>query len=526
MFDSVLLYSEETTFWSSLNHKVIGVFYMLFGYMSGVLGYELSVYFRMVMGLFSSMSFYTSGWNIAISGHGVLMIFFFIMPVLIGGVGNLELPTLLGSNDMFLTRLNLFSFWTLPASLIFVIASVQTEEGPGVGWTAYPPLSGSVSHASTTIDALIFSLHVSGVGSIGGSINFLATTLTYGGTLTNVSLLVWGLNTTSILLIFSLPVLAAGITMLLLDRCWNTNFFDYNFGGDAVLFQHMFWFFGHPEVYIIIVPAFGMVSHYISVASANSIFGHLGMIYAMLAIGLVGFYVWAHHMYTVGMDPDTRVYFASATMIIGVPTAIKVFSWLFSMWFQSLKYDIALVYVFGFICMFTMGGFTGLVVANSGLDISLHDTYYVVGHFHYVLSLGAVYGSVLATLYLGRIVTGSLFTEGRMRLQFFTMFVGTNTVFFLQHHLGLLGMPRRIPDYPDCYADMNLVCSVGMVLVFIALLIFAVAVSDLIRTFCTHESIDAIRNVVVSRWIKSAHWSVARYVPHLDGINLPIYAHD
>jgi cytochrome c oxidase subunit 1 len=515
---------EESTFWHSLSHKLISLYYLYFAYIGGLLGYLISVYFRLTMGVFDSLAFYTAGWNIAITAHGLLMIFFFIMPLLIGGVGNLELPLLIGSNDMFLTRLNLLSYWVMPGALILIIGSVQTEEGPGVGWTVYPPLSSLPSHSSTTIEEAIFSLHISGVGSIGSSINFIVTAVTWGGLFASIPLLVWAIITTSILLIFSLPVLAAGITMLLVDRVWCTTFFDYHFGGDAVLFQHMFWFFGHPEVYIIILPAFGVISHYISTATQSAVFGHLGMIYAMVSIGIVGFYVWAHHMYTVGMDVDTRVYFAAATMVIAVPTAIKIFSWFFSLWSQTIKLDAATLYVFGFLIMFTMGGFTGLVLANASLDVSLHDTYYVVGHFHYVLSLGAVFASYVVLLHFSRLISGSYYNEAIARVQFYMLFVGTNLQFYPMHHLGLAGMPRRIPDFPDCYHEINNIATVGTLIVLVAVILTGIV---FITLMSSQVVVSIVEPVVLSLScsLRNNSRGIARYTSYMDSLITPMWLH-
>jgi cytochrome c oxidase subunit I len=504
----------------STNHKDIGTLYITMAFIGACTGGVLSEIMRSQLA-FPHNTLITNGdtWNSLITAHGLIMIFWFVMPALIGGFGNWMVPMMIGAPDMAFPRLNNMSFWFLVMGFIFVMLGLTLGHGAGAGWTLYPPLVNSEYSPGIATDFSLFSLHLAGISSLLGAINFIATILNMrapGMTMHKMPLFCWAILVTAFLLLLAIPVLAGAVTMLIMDRNFGTSFFEPSGGGDPVLFQHLFWFFGHPEVYIMILPAFGIVSHVVSTFSKKPIFGYLGMAYAMVIIGFVGFVVWAHHMFISGISTDSRIYFEVATLVIAVPTGIKVFSWIATMWGGAIEFETPMLWAIGFIFLFVIGGATGIVLANAGLDQELHNDYFLIAHFHYVLSMGATFGIFAGFYYWIGKMAGHQYPEFWGKVHFWTFFIGVNLTFFPQHFLGLAGMPRRYPDYADAFAGWNLVSSIGAWVSGASTLVFFYI---LLRVFTSKQ---ALADNYWGEGATTLEWAVPSPAPHHTFEDVPV----
>jgi cytochrome c oxidase subunit 1 len=466
---------------TTTNHKDIGTLYLVFSLIMFFVGGVLALGIRLEL-LQPGLQFWRPEFfNELTTMHGLIMVFGAIMPAFVG-FANWQIPMMIGAPDMAFARLNNWSFWLLPPAALLLVASFFVPGGAtSAGWTIYAPLS---TQMGPGMDLAIFALHIMGASSIMGSINIITTILNMrapGMTLMKMPLFAWTWLITAYLLIAVMPVLAGAVTMLLTDRHFGTHFFNPAGGGDPVLFQHIFWFFGHPEVYIMILPAFGIISQIVPTFARKPLFGYSSMVYATASIAILSFIVWAHHMFTVGMPAAAQLFFMYATMLIAVPTGVKVFNWIATMWRGSMTFETPMLFACGFIFVFSMGGFTGLVLAIAPVDIQLHDTYYVVAHFHYVLVAGSLFALFGGAYYWMPKWTGHLYDETLGKWHFWLSMIFFNITFFPMHFSGLAGMPRRIPDYALQFADFNLISSIGAFGFGIAQLIFVYVVWKCVR---------------------------------------------
>ena len=465
---------KEVNYWiSTTNHKDIGTLYLWFALLMFFIAGAMALVIRVELSQPGRVLVDPNFYNQMVTLHGLVMIFGAIMPAL-AGFANWQLPMMIGASDMAFPRLNNLSFWLLPIGFILMLGTLFIDGGaPNFGWTMYAPLSTTYGPPST--DYMILAIHVLGISSILASMNIIATIMNLrapGMTYMRMPIFVWSWFITSFLLLAIMPILAGTVTMLLTDRHFGTSFFSAAGGGDPLMFQHLFWFFGHPEVYIMILPAFGIVSHIIETFSRKPIFGYSSMVYAIASIALLSFVVWAHHMFTVGMPIAGELFFMYSTMLIAIPTGVKVFNWLSTMFKGSLTFETPMLFAIAFVALFTIGGLSGIMLAIAPADFQYHDTYFVVAHFHYVLVPGALFSLLAAAYYWIPKWTGKMYDETLGKVHFWMSFISVNLTFFPMHFVGLAGMPRRIPDYAMQFADWNMMVSVGAFLFGISQLLF------------------------------------------------------
>ncbi len=466
---------------TTTNHKDIGTMYLWFSFSMFIVGGLMAFGIRAELFQPGMQLMTPEFFNSLTTNHGLIMVFGAIMPAFVG-FANWQVPMMIGAPDMAFARMNNWSFWLLPPAALLLVAAFFVPGGAGAGgWTFYPPLSVQMGMG---MDMMIFAVHILGASSIMGSINIITTILNMrapGMTLMKMPLFVWTWLITAYLLVLVMPVLAGTVTMLLTDRHFGTNFFNAAGGGDPIMFQHIFWFFGHPEVYIMILPAFGIVSEILPTFSRKPLFGYSSMVYATASIAILSCIVWAHHMFTVGMPVTAQLFFMYATMLIAVPTGVKVFNWTATMWQGSMSFETPMLFAIGFIFLFTIGGFSGVVCAVIPVDIQVQETYYVIAHFHYVLVSGSLFALFGGVYYWLPKWTGHMYDESLGRLHFWLSMVFFNVTFFVQHFLGLAGMPRRVPDYALQFADFNMISSIGAFGFGLSQLVFLAAVVKCIR---------------------------------------------
>ena len=464
------------------NHKDIGSLYLLFSLLMFFIGGGMAMVIRAELFQPGLQVVDPDFFNQMTTVHGLIMVFGAVMPAFVG-LANWMVPMMIGAPDMALPRMNNWSFWILPFAFLILLMSLFMEGGgPNFGWTFYAPLSTTYSNDSTAL--FVFSVHIMGISSIMGAINVIVTIFNLrapGMTIMKMPMFVWTWLITAFLLIAVMPVLAGAVTMVLTDKYFATSFFDAAGGGDPVMFQHIFWFFGHPEVYIMILPAFGIISHIVPTFSRKKLFGYASMVYATASIALLSFIVWAHHMFTTGMPVFAELFFMYCTMLISVPTGVKVFNWVATMWRGAMTFEVPMMFAIAFIVLFTIGGLSGLMLAITPADFQYHDTYFVVAHFHYVLVTGAIFSIMAGAYYWLPKWTGHMFDEGLAKLHFWLSLVSVNVLFFPMHFVGLAGMPRRIPDYATQFADFNAIISIGGFAFGLSQLLFVAVVYKCIK---------------------------------------------